>query len=122
MTDLKPVKVDKWSPDHRKQESTSKAGWTWLVTDVIAKAEELPVIEVPLQHMYIDYKLGKMPIRNFVEHMKNVMDADLDCPIIADYDGVLFDGRHRLAKALYEGRTTVKMKRFEDYLPPSFRK
>lgn len=40
-------------------------------------------------------------------HCKRVMEADLTKPIILSWDGDIADGRHRIIKALIEGRTTI---------------
>ena len=46
-------------------------------------------------------------------HFKAVVAADLDCPIILEEDGDIMDGRHRIMKAMYEGRDTIKAVRFD---------
>lgn len=53
-----------------------------------------------------------MDLRQLVGHMKSVIKADLKYPIILDEDGELLDGRHRLMKALLEGKETIKAVRF----------
>lgn len=41
-------------------------------------------------------------------HCKKVMEADLSKPIILDWNGAIADGRHRIIKAIIEGRKTIK--------------
>jgi hypothetical protein len=39
------------------------------------------------------------------------MDADLNVPILIDWTGGIADGRHRVIRALIEGKATVKARR-----------
>lgn len=41
-------------------------------------------------------------------HCKKVKEADLSKPIIIDWNGTVADGRHRIIKALVEGKRTIK--------------
>ena len=50
--------------------------------------------------------------RNIVEHCRRINDADLSFPILLTEDGRVFDGMHRIARCLLEGRTTVPARRF----------
>jgi len=49
-----------------------------------------------------------------VMHMRAVSNADLNYPIILDEDGEILDGRHRIMKALFLGKETIKAVRFEE--------
>lgn len=84
----------------------------WAVARIIALSQDLPVMEVPLACINIWHQYERMNLRDFVMHIKAVMDADLNYPIILDEDGELMDGRHRIMKALYLGKTTIKVVRF----------
>jgi hypothetical protein len=66
-----------------------------------------------LSHTYKTLRL-----RDFVMHMQAVLIADLEAPIILDEDGELMDGRHRIMRALHEGKTTIKAVRFDTNPPP----
>ena len=57
-------------------------------------------------------------MHDFVAHMKKVMDADLEYPIILDDEGYVMDGRHRIAKAILEGRDSIKYVRFDETPEP----
>ena len=48
------------------------------------------------------------------------MDADMSYPIIMDDEGFIMDGWHRVAKALLEGRETIKAVRFENTPAPDY--
>ena len=55
---------------------------------------------------------GRLTVRQVVEHMKKIMDADLSRPIILSAEGKLLDGFHRLAKAYHLGMDTLPARRF----------
>jgi hypothetical protein len=56
--------------------------------------------------------------RAMVAHIKLIEEADLSFPIILSADGRVMDGRHRLAKAALQSRSTIEAVQFEqDPLP-----
>jgi len=84
------------------------------VSVLISKAEHLVLYELPIYHMALPHLwLDECSMIQIVGHMKMIMDADLTKPIILDEDGYIMDGRHRLAKALYEGKKTILAVRFD---------
>ncbi|WP_434513793.1 hypothetical protein AB6Q56_14525 [Dechloromonas sp. ARDL1] len=91
---------------------------SWSVPRLFELSRELPVMDVPLNHMHLYYTYEKLTIRELVMHMKAVQDADLDCPIILDEDGEIMDGRHRLMKAMLTGAETIKAVRFDENPSP----
>ncbi len=105
------MKINNWIPFDRQSVVSDKRRYS--VARLAKLAEGLPVMEIPIDHLYIDYDFDEMNLRTFVMHMTAVLDADLDYPIILDECGGLLDGRHRVMKALYEGRPTIKAVRFE---------
>ena len=52
--------------------------------------------------------------RAMVEHLKLIDAADLSFPIILSAAGAVMDGRHRVAKALWQGRTEVEAVQFDE--------
>ena len=93
----------------------------WKTTTLIAKSSDLPVQTMPLEHLNI-YALypDLESMRNWVGHIKSVLDADLKYPIILDEDGRVMDGRHRIAKALLEDRKVINFVRFKETPPPDY--
>lgn len=81
-------------------------------------ARNLPVMEVPLNHLHLYYTYEKLTLREMVMHMKAVNAADLEKPIILDEDGELMDGRHRLMKAMLTGAESIKVVRFDENPSP----
>ncbi len=52
--------------------------------------------------------------RAIIEHMTLIDDADLSFPIILSSNGAVMDGRHRVAKAVREGRKEIAAVQFDD--------
>ena len=79
----------------------------------ISLATDLPVIDLPIDHIYMAYPCPcQNTLRDFIAHVRSVNEADLNYPIILNEDGCIIDGKHRLAKAIIEGHETIKAKRF----------
>ena len=109
-----PIKIDMPWNGLVDQKVSDTSGNQWSVANLIAAVESqgLPVMEVPLEHLCIDKNLDGMRLRLFVAHMMLADQADLEHPIILDEDGAIFDGVHRVAKALAEKQETIKAVRF----------
>ena len=111
------VKIDKiW--DHagrcRYGETVDGQRETWIVANLWEQAKDLPVQEMPMSALNLWSLHPKVKtMRDFVAHMKNVLEADMSYPIILDEDGWVMDGRHRIAKALLEGHEKIKFVRFD---------
>lgn len=110
------MKIKPWIPVN---EQVSSIGiYEWSVPKLIQLAKDLPVMEIPLAHINNWHHFNNVKIRDFVMHMKAVLEADLSFPIIMSEDGEIMDGRHRLMKAMLEGKETIKAVRFEVDPPP----
>lgn len=83
----------------------------WSVARLHQLARDLPVMEIPLEHLNV-YQKYDITLRQMVMHMQAVEKADLSFPIILDEDGEILDGRHRIMKALFTGQKTIKAVRF----------
>jgi len=105
------MNVPKWVSTAEQMCSVGRH--TWSVPRLHVLSKDLPVMDVPLDHLYIWCTYKKLTLRDMVMHMKAVEDADLEFPILLDEDGVLLDGRHRIMKALLRGAATIKAVRFE---------
>lgn len=110
---IKPVEIAR--PWHFEERQVCKLGnRTFQVHDCIRLAKDLPVEDVQIRHMYMAYGCPcGGTLRSFVAHMRMVTSADLDCPVLLDEDGMLIDGKHRLARALLEDIPVIKVKRFD---------
>lgn len=109
------VEIKRWNPK-RNQQRVEIGNRRYVVQNLWDQAKDLPVQVMSMSALNI-YGLGPKideDIREFVGHMKAVLEADLDYPIILDPDGYIMDGRHRVAKALLQGEKTIKFVRFVD--------
>jgi hypothetical protein len=86
---------------------------SWSVARLITLSRDLEVFDIPLNHLNIYYRYNDLSLREMVMHMRAVLDADLNYPIILDEDGEVLDGRHRIMKAIIEGKDSIKAVRFE---------
>lgn len=97
----------------------------WDVDRLVELSRSFPVRAVPLGDIreldevkVIDNDGHPITWRGFVHHAAIMNAADLAYPIILAADGAVMDGRHRIAKALLEGRATIDVVQFtEDPLP-----
>ena len=106
------VKVPDWHKDHTTQ-AYELDGKEWSIARLVELSKKLEVFEAPLRAMDIRYNFN-WSMLDAVMHVQAVLDADLSYPIILSAEGVIFDGRHRVMKALLEGRDTVKAVRFDE--------
>jgi hypothetical protein len=51
--------------------------------------------------------------REMLAHIRLIQEADLSYPIILAANGEVMDGRHRLARAALEGRSTIDAVQFD---------
>ena len=101
----------------REQMTNIGCHW-WSVARLFELAKDLPVMDIPIDHLNVYYKYENLTLREMVMHMKAVEDANLAFPIILDEDGDLMDGRHRIMKALFKGIKTIKAVRFDENPSP----
>lgn len=88
-------------------------GHEWSIARLITLVKELPVFDAPLCALDLAVYYKNLSLREMVMHFQAMENADLDFPIIMDEDGLIMDGRHRIMKALIEGKTTIKAVRFK---------
>jgi len=99
---------------HSNNQSAQLGKCHWNVSRLIHLAKDLPVMDIPIDHLNFYSKYEEMSLRELVGHMKSVNNADLKFPIILDEDGEVMDGRHRIMKALLTDKETIKAVRFEE--------
>lgn len=86
-------------------------------------AKDLAPFDLPLSCINISTSVwGKdcETVKGFVKHCKRVDAVDLSYPVIMDDDGFIMDGWHRVAKALRDGRATIKAVRFDETPAPDY--
>lgn len=93
----------------------------WRVSDLRDIVKDQPAFDLPL--CCIDLGGHEFSqeggLLGFARHMRHVNEADLSFPIILDEWGMPLDGRHRIVKALMEGRTTIKAVRVPQNTSPT---
>lgn len=99
----------------------------WDVDRLIEASAGLPVIDVAVDSIgEVDrdhwFAFGPVPtVRRIIEHVKLIEEVDCSYPIIVGADGRVMDGMHRIARAILEGRPTVRAVRFEVDPEPDYR-
>ena len=94
-------------------------GCWWSVARLADAAKDLVPFDMPIAGIDLD----QCPWQgcNMFElafHVGLCMDADLSKPIILDWNGSVADGRHRIIKAIVQGRRTIKAVRLQHKLTP----
>jgi hypothetical protein len=97
----------------------------WDVDRLVHLTRDFPVRAVPLaQIRELDAPVtgdDEPPTwRALVAHLELLDAADLSYPIILAADGSVMDGRHRAAKALREGRSSIDVVQFAEDPPPDY--
>lgn len=110
------MKITRWTKP--KDQMCSLGRHSWSVSRLFELARDLPVMDVPINHLNLCYTYEKLTLREMVMHMEAVNAADIEKPIILDEDGELMDGRHRLMKAMLTGVETIKAVRFDENPSP----
>lgn len=110
------MKIKKWLSPNEQMCWLGDDGWS--VARLFELSKNMPVIEIPLDHLCLSSTYEKLTLRDLVMHMEAVNNADLSMPIIMSEDGDIMDGRHRVMKALLLGFDTIKALRFEENPEP----
>lgn len=110
------MKIKAWFPPSEQFCTIGKQHWS--VSKLLELSKDLPVMEVPLDHLNVYHCYQKLSLREMVMHMNAVNAADLKFPIILDEDGEVMDGRHRLMKAMLLGKKTIRVRRFDENPSP----
>lgn len=110
------VKIPEW-PSFLNGQVCKIGRYEWSVARLIEISKPLEVFDCPMNALYVWAKYD-ITMRELVMHIKAVLDADLSYPIILDEDGEIMDGRHRIMKAILEGKETIKAVRFDENPSP----
>ncbi len=99
----------------------------WDVDRLIEAGSGLPVKDVAVEsiaELDTDYWFcfGPVPtVRRIIEQVRLIQEVDCSDPIILGADGRVMDGMHRIARAILEGRSTVKAVQFKIEPEPDYR-
>jgi hypothetical protein len=97
---------------------SSRGLLAWDVDRLVQLSKNLPRKQIPLSNIReLDeawYGEDEPPTwRAMIEHMTLIDEADLSFPIILSSTGAIMDGRHRVAKAVREGRKEIAAVQFD---------
>jgi hypothetical protein len=91
----------------------------WDVDRLIEASGDLPVMDIAITSIgQVDtdywFCFGPDPtVRRIIDHVHLIQAVDCSYPIILGSDGRVMDGMHRVARAILEGRPTIRAVRFE---------
>lgn len=98
----------------------------WDVDRLVELTEDFESKDIPVESIseldeprWFD-KNNPPTCREMIEHYKLIQEADLSYPIILSEMGRVMDGMHRVAKAVLEGRETIKAVQFEEDPEPDY--
>ena len=98
-------------------------GYQYPITSLITASKDLEVIDLEVAHIYKgDSVTPDTSLFEYARHLKLVMDSNLKFPIILSPINTLLDGRHRLVKAFYLGKQTIKAVKFDVMPEVGFKK
>jgi hypothetical protein len=97
----------------------------WDIDRLVTLTQNFPRRQVPLASIReLDqpaFGEGEpLTWRSLLEHMQLIDAAELSFPIILAADGLVMDGRHRVAKAVREGRQTIDAVQFPKDPEPDY--
>jgi hypothetical protein len=108
----KPPKVKMRAAEPLQDYYSDCEGNRYSVARLLDDSKDLPVFEVPVAALDLSAVIwDDASIYMLAFHVKKCMNADLDFPILLDWNGVIADGRHRVIKAIATGKRTVKARR-----------
>lgn len=84
----------------------------YVVASLVDATKDLPIFDCPLAAInLLAQPWDGSDLFYLAWHVKKVMKADLNVPILLDWRGCIADGRHRVIKAIAQGKRTIKARR-----------
>lgn len=100
----------------------------WDVDRLIELSKDFPVQEVALSSIWevdevywFDPETDPPTVRRVVDHVRLMHEVDVSYPIILGPDYRVMDGMHRVARALLDGRSSIKAVQFDETPEPDHR-
>jgi len=101
------VKLNKHEP--LRDQYSDGTGSYWGVAKLIDDTKDLKPFDAPLASLDLSGEIWDgYNMVGLARHCKRVADADLSKPIIIAWNGSVADGRHRIIRALIEGKRTIR--------------
>jgi hypothetical protein len=110
--------MKKYNFDRIYAEGSSEIRHIWNVERIWRLAEELEAFEMPVEEINgLDsvtwfHEGAKPTVRSVAEHAKRIYEADTSYPVILTEDNRVFDGMHRIARHLMQGKEMILVKKF----------
>lgn len=86
-------------------------GKRWSAAKLVeyCKEQKYPIFDLPLAGISLDVLPWDIKdIADFIFEMKRIRNVDTSKPIILDNKGYICDGWHRVARAILDGKKTIK--------------
>ncbi|MDQ1551768.1 MAG: hypothetical protein QOD50_1190 [Actinomycetota bacterium] len=99
----------------------------WDIDRLVELSRDFPIADVAISTIgdvdtvYWFDETEAPTVRSVVEHIRLIEEVDVKYAIILGPDGQVMDGMHRVARAMLEGRTTIRAVRFELLPEPDYR-
>lgn len=97
----------------------------WYVERLWELSKDLPTVDVAIEDINGPDEVtwfsleGPLPTcREVAKHCRRINEVDQSYPILLTQDFRVFDGMHRIARAIMDGKTHIKAKRFEQNPEP----
>lgn len=114
-----PPKIEFREIDPLQDYYCDQDGSLYSVAALIDQTKDLPVFDCPVAALNLADEIWQgSNMRELAWHVHKVMKADLNMPILLDWNGNIADGRHRVIKAIAQGKRTIKARRITWKLEP----
>lgn len=111
---IKPPQVKLRAADPLQDYYRDADGNRYSVARLLDDSKNLPVFEVPIAALDLSGRIWRdCNMYVLALHVKDCIDADLSYPILLDWEGGVADGRHRIIKAIVQGKKTIKARRMQ---------
>jgi len=98
-------------------------GNVWRTSTLLKHAEHLKVFDYDIRQISLDEPIlwQSNNLRDYVNHFKRTLFANMDYPIILRSDGYVMDGWHRIVRALGSDIYILPAKKFKIDPEPDFK-
>ena len=112
-------KIDFRRIDPLQDYYVDEKGNRYSVARLVDDSKHLKPFDLPIAGIDLSGEIWQgLNMYSLAFHCKRVRDADLRKPIILDWNGAIADGRHRIIKAIIEGKKAIKAVRITWAITP----
>lgn len=108
-----PPKIEFNRIDPLQDSFEDRDGNRYSVARLLDDSKDLPIFDAPLAALDLEgcYVWRDCTLHGAAYHLRRAMKADLSVPILLGWNGSIVDGRHRIVKALMQGKRTIPARR-----------